>query len=194
MAVDGFMAFKLYDNSLLQAEAAGVMVDKSPLTDDASIIGYDEALKARALFQIDDYGLDIVQTLNIGSQSTGAGAGRVTFDPFRITRRPDQASPKFFEMSCSGTPFKFASLFLRKTGASPKAGFVFLRFDFKLIAVKMIAWSNDDGGPREVLTLEYGGLQVRYVAQNADGSFKTPAIVGGWNRVRNVQDQSATPL
>ncbi len=29
---------------------------------------------------------DIEQTANIGSQSSGAGAGKVTFNPFEITR------------------------------------------------------------------------------------------------------------
>ena len=31
-----------------------------------------------------------------GSQSTGAGAGKVTFNPFSITRKIDKASPSFF--------------------------------------------------------------------------------------------------
>ena len=31
-----------------------------------------------------------------GSQSTGAGAGKVTFNPFSITRKVDKASPVFF--------------------------------------------------------------------------------------------------
>jgi type VI protein secretion system component Hcp len=31
-----------------------------------------------------------------GSQSTGAGAGKVTFNPFSITKRVDKASPVFF--------------------------------------------------------------------------------------------------
>ena len=32
---------------------------------------------APGLFEIEDFSFDIEQTLNIGSQSTGAGAGRV---------------------------------------------------------------------------------------------------------------------
>jgi type VI protein secretion system component Hcp len=35
-------------------------------------------------------------TLSIGSQSTGAGAGKVTFNPFSITRKVDKSSPIFF--------------------------------------------------------------------------------------------------
>jgi len=42
---------------------------------------------------------DPSQTLNIGSQSKGAGAGKITFNPFQITRKTDQASPTFFSQS-----------------------------------------------------------------------------------------------
>jgi bacteriocin-like protein len=45
------------------------------------------------------YTFDIEQTLNIGSQSNGAGAGKVTFNPFSITRKVDRASPVFFALS-----------------------------------------------------------------------------------------------
>ena len=38
--------------------------------------------KGSATFEIKDYSFDIEQTLNIGSQSSGAGAGKVTFNPF----------------------------------------------------------------------------------------------------------------
>jgi type VI protein secretion system component Hcp len=31
-----------------------------------------------------------------GTQSTGAGAGKVTFNPFSITKRVDKASPQLF--------------------------------------------------------------------------------------------------
>jgi hypothetical protein len=33
------------------------------------------------------------QTLNIGSQSSGAGAGKVTLDPFVITKKTDASTP-----------------------------------------------------------------------------------------------------
>ncbi len=39
--------------------------------------------------------LDQVSGGNTGSQSTGAGAGKVTFNPFSITRKIDKSSPLF---------------------------------------------------------------------------------------------------
>ena len=38
--------------------------------------------RGSGLFEVEDYSFDIEQTLNIGSQSSGAGAGKVTFNPF----------------------------------------------------------------------------------------------------------------
>ena len=36
--------------------------------------------------EVSDYSFDVEQVLNIGSQSSGAGAGKVTFNPFSITK------------------------------------------------------------------------------------------------------------
>jgi hypothetical protein len=38
--------------------------------------------KGSGLFEINDFSFDIEQVLNIGSQSSGAGAGKITFNPF----------------------------------------------------------------------------------------------------------------
>jgi type VI secretion system secreted protein Hcp len=145
------------------------------------------------LFEIEDYSFDIEQTLNIGSQSSGAGAGKVTFNPFQITRKTDKASPILFTMCCAGQHFKIVSLYLRRSGGgagaqgSQTSGTTFLRFDFALVAVKTISWSGSDGDEacKEEVTFEYGALQVRYQQQAEDGSAKGGAVPGSWNRVYN---------
>jgi hypothetical protein len=45
-------------------------------------------------FEMSDKQLDMVWG---GSQSSGAGAGKGTFNPFPITRKIDKASPIFFQ-------------------------------------------------------------------------------------------------
>ena len=63
-----------------------------------------ESLEDRALFSVSltvDASLTPTTaptetTLNVGSQSTGAGAGKVTFNPFSITRKIDKSSPVLF--------------------------------------------------------------------------------------------------
>ena len=191
MAIDSFMTFTPYTTAALDAES---QVD---LSNNKEELAKDFA--AGKVFEVEDFSFDVEQQLNIGSQSSGTGAGKITFNPFSITRKIDKASSIFFEMACAGTAFQTVSLGLRKSSsggggdAAKTSGFFFLRFDFKLCAVKTISWSHDDESPKEEVTFEYGGLLVRYCQQNPDGSMK-PAIPGGWNRVKNIRDQSTTAL
>jgi len=200
MAIDSYMAFKLHQNSVYAKAAdsssllllAESQVDFSQNTNDPL---FKEPLKLAQgqVFEVEDYSFDIEQTLNIGSQSSGAGAGKVTFNPFSITRKIDKASPIFFEMACSGVPFESVLLALRKSSGTGTAGSFFLSFFFKLVAVKTISWAHDDESPKETVTFEYGGLQVRYSQQRPDGTLMN-AVPGGWNRVRNIKDQDSGPL
>jgi len=66
------------------------------VTAESVVQGYGMPGATVGLFEVEDFSFDIEQTLNIGSQSSGAGAGKVTFNPFSITRKTDVASPKFF--------------------------------------------------------------------------------------------------
>ncbi len=190
MAVDAYMTFKPYGKPLLDAES---QVDFSKNKEELST--KPSSLTAGKVFEVEEYNFDIEQTLNIGSQSSGAGAGKVTFNPFSITRSIDIASPILYQMACSGTAFETVTLALRKSmgagaaaiGGEDTSGGIFLRFDFKLVAVKTISWAHDETSPKETVSFEYGGLQMRYMRQKAEGSFDT-VIAGGWNRVKNVQD------
>jgi type VI secretion system Hcp family effector len=178
MAITPYLTFRTYSGTYLPSEA---IIPAFNSTAGGSLTG-------RGLFPVLDYSLDIEQTLNIGSQSSGAGAGKITFNPFSITRKVDLQSPVLFQMSCSGTAFESVDLYLVDTAAaSPQA---YLNFTFKLAAIKTISWTANEGnGPTEIVTFEYGGLQVRYDRQT-NGVFSAP-IIGGWNRVTNTQDLTA---
>jgi type VI protein secretion system component Hcp len=77
------------------------------------------------LFEIEDFSFDIEQVLNIGSQSSGAGAGKVTFNPFQITRKTDSASPNLFRMCATGHSFPVIVFHARRANG------VFLRFELQ---------------------------------------------------------------
>ena len=187
MAIDSYMVFVPYKGTPLASESS---VD---FAKNAEALADPFKNNAGKVFEVEDYSFDIEQTLNIGSQSTGAGAGKVSFNPFSITRKIDKSSPDFFKNACSGTAFKQVSLGLRKSAGDDTAGKFFLRFDFKLVAVKTISWAHGDESPTETITFEYGGLQVKYTPQLADGSFGD-LMHAGWNRVKNIADDTDTPL
>lgn len=181
MAIDSYMLFQPYNGQPLAAES---QVDFSKNSEElASPFKSNEG----KVFEIDDFSFSVDQMLNIGSQSSGAGAGKINFNPFSIIRKIDKASPTFFQMACSGTAFQLVQLGLRKSAGGETSGQMFLRFDFKLVAVKTIAWSHGDQAPNEHVAFEYGGLQIRYNLQNPDGSMAS-VIAGGWNKVKNVLD------
>jgi type VI secretion system secreted protein Hcp len=191
MAIDGYMYFKDYNGAFLESESQ-VTLSKTVEQDNVINPFLDAAKKPKpnrsGLFEIEDYSFDIEQILNIGSQSSGSGAGKITFNPFSITRKIDCASPKFFEKACSGTPFAQVGLGLRKSAGGNVSGVMYLAFTFKLVAVKTVAWSHDDESPKETVTFEYGAMNIQYCQQSPDGSMKTPLDYGGWNRVKNIQD------
>ena len=189
MAIDAYMAFQQSTGGAwLDSEA---QVDLSHETE--TLMTTPTPLSKGKIFEVSSFSFDIAQTLNIGSASSGAGAGKVTFNPFSITRKVDKASPVLFQMACAGTAFESVVLALRRSGATPGSGAIFLRYDFKFVAVKTISWSYDPEAPAEIVTFEYGGLQVRYAAQNPNGSLTTP-VSGGWNRVKNIQDLGVAPI
>lgn len=196
MATDAYMFFERYQGGLLPSESTVDLgtEDKGELADDfiKNQCKNGDPTTGK-LFEVEDYSFDIEQVLNIGSQSTGAGAGRVTFNAFSITRKIDIASPEFFQMACSGTPFKQVGLGLRKSSGGSAAGKFFVNFRFSLVAVKTLSWAHDEESPKETITFEYGALLVNYGRQGADGQIKQ--ILGrGWDRTKNKADNNVPKI
>lgn len=126
------------------------------------------------------------QTLNIGSQATGAGAGRITFDSVLFSRPVDAASPVFFQNMASGTPYRTVEVFY--TDASGRIGAKQL---YKLAAIKSVRWiaascTNDCPLVIENVSIDYGGL-IQTVYKSGSGYLTTP-VSKGWNRVKNIAD------
>jgi type VI secretion system secreted protein Hcp len=180
MAINAYMWFQNYDGTYLDSE---------------SQVGFSEERQLSAInfppndniFEADDYSFDIAQVLSIGSQSTGVGAGKITFDPLSITRKTDRASPVLYQMACAGKPFESVVLVLCKSAGGTVATLAFEKFTFKLVGIKSIAWAYDAESPKEVVTFEFGGLIIEYWMQNADGSLGAK-VLGGWNLVKNILD------
>jgi type VI secretion system secreted protein Hcp len=199
MAIDSYMYFQDYNNQYLMSESQVKLADDKggiikPYLDAQSgpfitTGGASKSDYTSGLFEVEDYSFDIEQILSIGSQRSGAGAGKVTFNAFSITRKIDCASPIFFKMACAGKSFQKVGLGVRKSAGTQASGVMNLAFTFKLVAVKTLGWSHDDEAPKETVTFEYGALVIQYALQKPDGTL-LPAIPGGWNRVKNIEDES----
>ncbi len=122
---------------------------------------------------------DIEQTLNIGSQTTGAGAGKVTFNPLSITMQASSLDATLVDMASSGTALCEADLLLVSAQGPTEL------FSMRLAAVKTVAFAPDSSGhSTTTATFEYGGLIVVNQSVKADGT-AGKAVGKGWNRVRN---------
>lgn len=144
--------------------------------------------------QVSSVQFDEEQTLNIGSQSSGAGAGKVSFNPLTITKSVDALTPKLYQFMCTGTPYKFVEILFVKPATDNNPAPVIYKVLLKLAAVKTQAVSSvascANGCVAESVSFEYGGMiQYTYKPQ-ANGS-STP-IPAGWNRVKNVEDTDPT--
>ncbi len=182
MPVDSYMLFLDYQNNYIAAES---QVDLGPSKGDTLGAPFLQDKAKSNIFEVDTFDFDVEQTINMSSQASGAGAGKIQFNPFKITRKIDKASPTFFQMACQGRTFQQVNLGFRKASGVTASGLFFLRFDFVMVAIKTISWSHGDDSPTENLEFEYGGLGVVYSQQNLDGSMMTP-IGNAWNKLKNT--------
>lgn len=152
-----------------------------------NIAGETGAAQGAKPIEIDDFAFAVEQTLNIGSASSGAGAGKVTFNPLTVTRNLDKNTPSLFVGASAGQSWPLVIMTVaRDNGAGKLVPAV--QFAFKLVAVKNIAFT-----PRtETDTFAYGGLQIRTYNQSPNGNVSQSGF-GGWNRVTNVNDTTPIP-
>ena len=109
-------------------------------------------------FEVEDYSFDIEQTLNIGSGSSGAGAGKITFHPFTVSTRPGTQTVALYQAMGDGSVFPSAELMVPGPGGR-------MRLDAKFRFVVPITLHEHVGGgggryPAEDISFEYGGLQI----------------------------------
>lgn len=137
-------------------------------------------------FEITEWGFGASNKLNIGSGSGGAGAGKVEFAPFTVSKPIDKASPYLFHTCCAGGHYKEVLLQIRRAGGTSanQSGDIYLKFDFKLVAIQNIKWQNGDPMPTEGITFEYGALQISYSPQKSSGAMEGPKTQS-WSRVLN---------
>lgn len=156
-----------------QGPAGAAAPDPTPRAKAVGSVTLTPYTGAAISFPIYDFSSGLTQTLNIGSQSSGAGAGKVTFQPITMTKVPDASSPQLLKMLAAGQSFNTAEVQLYG-----KDGSVAETFDYKLVALKSITTTNSGAATDslfEQLTLEVGTI-VDTVGSST----------GGWNRVNNI--------
>lgn len=126
---------------------------------------------------------------NIGSATSGAGAGKVKFSDFSITKKVDSASPSLFQMAATGKHIKTAIVELTKAGSDGRT-LVWYRVTLTDVIVTKAAVNPSNGGsrPTETVKFAFAAITVETAQRNADGSAGTYARVpDGWDIKANVR-------
>lgn len=174
MAIDAFLQFG-------KGGAAGGPFDGE--TQDAYF-----RKKSPPPFEIQNWSFGGANKATIGSATMGAGAGKAEFEPFKVTKNIDKATPYLFLNCCRGAHFEELTLWVRKTGTSPEAaGAPYLEWNFAMAFVSQIAWSNSDPAPTEEVTFVYGAMRFNYQAQDRTGQLKPPKTFE-WSKVHNAKE------
>jgi type VI secretion system secreted protein Hcp len=134
-------------------------------------------------FNVSYFDFGVTQTLNIGSSSGGAGAGKATFQPL-VVHTSFAPFLELVDAATSGKLFESCTLTTKNS-----AGEVF-EFLLKTVGVKevdAIAQSATPDAGRTAytqVTLEYLTAQITYSGSTADDGGISPAN-DGWVKVKN---------
>jgi type VI secretion system secreted protein Hcp len=151
----------------------------------------DDEMSKEGAFELRSFDFGASNVINIGSDTSGAGAGKATFNEFKIKKRTDTASCSIFHNLCTGAHFDEGIMELRRSGGSnSKSGKTFIKFHFKLILVQEMTWSGADGDDvlEEDITLQYGAIKIEYFKQSPKGDMTKAQGDKGeakWSRVLN---------
>ena len=140
--------------------------------------GKTVSIDGNQLFALDSFSVDDQQTLRIGSQSSGAGAGKVIFDPLHLSLEQPALQPQLFQMLAAGTPFKEVDVL-----GYNNDGHLVEDYSFGTVAADQL--SIDASGVTQV-DLQYGAESIQHFTQLPDGSYPpTPDASAAWNAVQN---------
>ena len=140
-------------------------------------------------YALDGFSFGAEQTLGIGSASSGAGAGKATFNPLQLSFDQPALNATLFQMLTSGTHLETVDVYGVQTSGDGVHFLVDYRFEFVLGKTL----SFDQSGVTQ-LSLDYGQLLIRYLPQsvtNPDGTVAGETSFG-WNQVENVVDPGST--
>jgi type VI secretion system secreted protein Hcp len=140
-----------------------------------------------AAFELKSWSFSAKNEATIGSATSGAGAGKATFDEFKVQKNVDTATPALFQTICAGGHYDTLTLWVRKPGGNKTAaGEPYLEWQFKMAFVSNITWSSGDTAPTEDVSFVYGAIRFSYKAQGHDGVLKKEQPTE-WSQVLNAQ-------
>jgi type VI secretion system secreted protein Hcp len=142
---------------------------------DSQVKGHEKEI------QVDSFSFGVTQFTNIGSQSSGAGAGKASLQDIHFSAPVNVASPKLFQGCVQGTHFKKATLTCRKAGGEGQSqDFLKITLTDVLISGYALGSNELDNGfsakpgdsdlPSDQFSLNFHKVEYLFTTQNSDGT------------------------
>jgi type VI secretion system secreted protein Hcp len=134
--------------------------------------------------EIESWSWGAANPVSLGSAGSGAGSGKVAFQPFSITRQIDASSPQLFSDVASGKHLTEVDVVGVRQGPQGAAT-PFMTLALKDVLVTSIDWSAGNGGdqPKEELTLAFARVQV---TAGDTTSTTNPPSTASWDLTTNT--------
>jgi len=105
------------------------------------------------------------------SRTSGAAAGRVTFEGLRVTKELDKASPKLADGVCKGKVYSTAVIHVTRALGTSRP--TYYKYELKNALVSSYRVSGTDAAvPVEELTLSFEEIKVTYTEYDGKGVSK----------------------
>ncbi len=116
----------------------------------------------------------------VSNPGTPTTSGKVTFEPFSVTKQLDKASPQLSEAAALGRAYT-VTLQVCSLGAKE---ICFMQYTLENARVTAVQDGSGGQNPTESVTFSYGQVKWQYLQQNPDGS--TTPFGGGWDLQTNT--------
>ncbi|HEY7076066.1 MAG TPA: type VI secretion system tube protein Hcp [Solirubrobacteraceae bacterium] len=132
---------------------------------------------------ITDWSWGLEASTNPGTATTGAGAGKVSFNTFKFTKPIDATSPQFMGALTRGQRLDNVRVYVPLNGA--RKGGAALQLNLSSVFVKNDTLAGTDGQePTEEIELAVGAVNETYQPDDITGD-PLAKVTDGWNRVTN---------
>ena len=136
--------------------------------------------------EILSYAHTISQPASATANSAGGGtSGRCKHEDFVITKYVDLASPKLYELCCSGKHLKKVTIELMRASGDAPVKYMAIEMDQVVISKVSPGAVGSDDLPIESISFNYGIIKWTYTQQKRTDGSKGGNVTGGWSLVEN---------
>lgn len=142
--------------------------------------------------EINHVAFEATNSVNIGSASSGAGAGKVKFGALELHKTIDATSPVLFKSLAAGQHYPQATVFVRGLPAGAAQSET-REYRMSQVFVTRLAQDTTTTRADETIQLAFGAVQLVEFTQSPSGK-PQGRVVAGWDQVKNTPFTPTTLL